>query len=105
MKKIILLILFVTSALLSENIQAQAYDGDEDSHIHFGYIRIKDASGIELQSDSGIGDVFSYGFRINYLLIEDPETIDFSGVTQTIKIEGINKLIGAGIKVVMVKIL
>jgi hypothetical protein len=90
MKKIITILILMFSLILSENSNAQAYDGDIDTQILFGYCRIKDASGIELQTDYGLGDVVSYGLRVNYLFIENPDVLDQYG--NQIKFKGFDKV-------------
>ncbi len=92
MKKIITTLLFISIFLFSKNANAQAYDGDNDSQILLGYVRIKNISGIELQSDKGVGDVVSFGGKITYLFIENPEIIDNSGYKYTYEIKTIDKL-------------
>ncbi|MBC7641333.1 MAG: hypothetical protein H7174_03190 [Flavobacterium sp.] len=91
MKKFISIILISVTSLFSGNALAQAYDGDDDSQLILGYVRIKDVSGIELQSDKGVGDVVSFGARITYLFVENPQITDSQGNTYTFDIKGIDK--------------
>ena len=90
MKKIIALLLFLTINILTEKAVAQAYDGEVDTQILFGYCRIKDANGLEFQTDYGMGDVVSYGIKVNYLLVENPDLIDQYG--NQVKIKGLDKV-------------
>ena len=73
----------VATFFAANSVSAQAYDGDEDSQLFLGYVRIKDVSGMELQSDKGVGSVVSFGARITYLFIENPSVTDEFGNTNT----------------------
>ena len=87
MKKIITLLLLITTVFTTNNAVAQAYDGDEDSRLFLGYVRIKDVSGMELQFDKGVGSVVSFGSRFTYLFIENPSFTDEFGNTYTADIK------------------
>jgi hypothetical protein len=61
--------LFVMALFITPKLcLAQAYDGTFDSKIFVGYLSVNAYSGFELQQDEGLGDLISYGARLQVLL-------------------------------------
>lgn len=60
---------FIMVILLAPRLcLAQAYDGTFDSKIFVGYLSTNGYSGFEIQQDDGLGDLISYGARLQVLL-------------------------------------
>lgn len=76
MHKLMVLFSLLFTFIISERLNAQAYDGSEDRKLFLGTTVIGNCFGIELQGDEGMSDLVSYGGKIIYLFSKADENID-----------------------------